>query len=218
MHLRAGQASIVALLAIALTASAWTQSTKQSGQSQSPKATPVPTVSNSFPASAPTGQANAYIIGDDDLLGINVWNEKDLTQSVPVRSDGKISMPLIGDVQAAGRTPVQLEKSITERLKAYLTNPRVTVIVQQMNSRKFNILGRVMKPGSYPLTATTTVLDAIAVAGGFQSFAKEKNVYIVRQTPDGGQKRIKFNYKDVIRGVHPGQNIRLEPHDTVIVP
>ena len=217
MHAAAGKMWAVAFLALSLAASAQTGTTSTSEQSEAAAIAPVPAAASSNPASAST-PGHGYVIGDDDLLAINVWNEKDLTQSIPVRSDGKISMPLIGEVQAAGRTPVQLEDNIAERLKAYLTNPRVTVIVQKMNSRTFNILGRVMKPGSYPLTATTTVLDAIAVAGGFQSFAKEKDIYIVRPTHGGGQKRIKFNYKNVIRGVDPEQNIRLEPHDTVIVP
>jgi polysaccharide biosynthesis/export protein len=161
---------------------------------------------------------NSFVIGNNDLLSINVWNEPDLKQSIPVRSDGKISLPLIGDIQAAGRTPLQLQQDIAEKLRAYITQPDVTVMVMQINSQKFNILGRVAKPGSYSLTATTTVLDAIAEAGGFQDFAKQKDVYILRQNPDGSQSRIPFNYKDVIKGRHPEQNIRLEPHDTIVVP
>jgi polysaccharide export outer membrane protein len=152
------------------------------------------------------------------VLSINVWNEKDLTHQVPVRSDGNISMPLIGEVRATGRTPFQLEQDISTKLRAFITQPDVTVMVMQMNSRKFSILGRVMRPGSYPLTTTTTVLDAIAVAGGFQDFAKQKSMYILRPTPGGGNSRIAFNYKDVVRGKHPEENIQLEPHDTIVVP
>ena len=161
---------------------------------------------------------SSFVIGNDDRLSINVWKEPDLTQAVPVRSDGKISLPLIGEVQAAGRTPLQLEGDIKEKLRAFITEPDVTVMVLQINSQKFNILGRVVKPGSYPLTATTTVLDAIALAGGFQDFAKQKSIYILRANATGGESRIPFNYKDVIKGKHAGQNIRLEPHDTIIVP
>lgn len=161
---------------------------------------------------------DSYTIGTDDLLSINVWKEPDFTQSIPVRSDGRISLPLIGEMTAAGRTPLQLEKDIAIKLRAFLNSPDVTVIVLQMNSRKFNVLGRVAKPGSYPLTSTTTVLDAIALAGGFVDFAKQKDVYILRQDPRAGPTRIAFNYKNVIRGVHPEQNIRIEPHDTVVVP
>jgi polysaccharide export outer membrane protein len=135
-----------------------------------------------------------------------------------VRSDGRISLPLVGEVQAAGRTPLQLEQEISTRLKDYITNPEVTVMVQQINSEKYNILGQVGKPGSYPLTLTTTVLDAIANAGGFRDFAKQKGIYILRQDAKGTESRIPFNYKDVIKGRNPQQNIKLQPNDTVIVP
>lgn len=180
---------------------------------------------NHLAAPAPSGGTDAsalhddsYTIGNDDLLGINVWKEPDFTQSIPVRSDGRISLPLIGEIPAAGRTPPQLEQDITSKLRSYLTNPEVTVMVLQMNSRKFNVLGRVAKPGSYLLTASTTVLDAIAEAGGIVDFAKQKNIYILRKNPHADQTRIAFNYRDVIRGIHPEQNIRLEPHDTIVVP
>jgi polysaccharide export outer membrane protein len=121
-------------------------------------------------------------------------------------------------VQATGRTPLQLEEEIGSRLKSYITDPEVTVIVEQINSQKFNILGQVVKPGSYPLAAATTVLDAIAAAGGFRDFAKQKNIYILRQVAGGRETRIAFNYKDVIKGKNPVQNIKLEPRDTVVVP
>jgi polysaccharide biosynthesis/export protein len=184
-------------------------------------------VSADAPAAAPAATAAAdlsgphnsiYIIGNDDLLGINVWKETDFTQSIPVRSDGRISLPLIGEVTAAGRTPLQLEQDIASKLRSFLTNPEVTVMVLQMNSQKFNILGRVAKPGSYPLSAATTVLDAIAEAGGFLDFAKQKDIYVLRQKPGGGETRIAFNYKDVIHGKHSDENVRLQPHDTIVVP
>jgi polysaccharide export outer membrane protein len=161
---------------------------------------------------------NSFVIGNDDHLAINVWKETDLTRSIPVRSDGKISLPLVGEVQAAGRTPLQLEEEITSKLTNYITNPEVTVIVEQINSQKFNILGQVTKPGSYSLATATTVLDAIAAAGGFRDFAKQKSIYILRQNANGGETRITFNYKDVIQGKNPGQNIKLEPRDTIVVP
>ncbi|MGA7521068.1 MAG: polysaccharide biosynthesis/export family protein [Acidobacteriaceae bacterium] len=169
-------------------------------------------------ADAPAAHNNTFVIGNDDKLNINVWKDPELTKTVQVRPDGKISMPLIGELQAAGRTPLQLEQVITDKLKAYVTQPDVTVIVEQINSQKFNILGKVAKPGSYPLTTTTTVLDAIAEAGGFLDFAKEKGVYILRPNPGGGEVRLHFNYKDVIKGKNTQENVRLEPHDTVIVP
>ena len=160
----------------------------------------------------------SYTIGNDDVLAITVWKEPELTKSVPVRSDGKISLPLVGEMQATGKTPVQLEQDITEKLKNFITLPEVTVIVQQVNSRKYNVLGEVGKPGSYPLTATTTIMDAIATAGGFKDFAKKSGVYILRKTADGQESRLKFNYKEFIKGKDVAQNIRIEPNDTIIVP
>jgi polysaccharide biosynthesis/export protein len=161
---------------------------------------------------------DSFVIGNDDKLNINVWKDTELTRTVQVRPDGKISMPLVGELQAAGRTPLQLENEISEKLKAYISQPDVTVIVEQINSEKFNILGKVAKPGSYPLATTTTVLDAIAEAGGFLDFAKQKDVYILRPKPGGSEVRLHFNYKDVIKGKHTEENVRLEPHDTVVVP
>ncbi len=169
---------------------------------------------------AESGEAHngSYVIGNDDELAISVWKELDLTRTVPVRSDGKISLPLIGEVQAAGKTPLELEAAITERLKSYITDPQVAVIVQKVNSRKFNVLGEVNKPGSYPLGVPTTILDAIATAGGFRDFAKKKGVYVLRQEPNGSVQRIQFNYAAFLKGKNSAQNIYLEPHDTVIVP
>lgn len=160
----------------------------------------------------------AYLIGSSDVLAITVWKEPEISKSVPVRPDGKISLPLVGELQAAGRTPLQLEQDIAAKLKTYITNPDVNVIVQQINSEKFNILGRVARPGSFPLTGTTTVLDAIATGGGFLDFAKQKGVYVLRQNSGGGQTRLPFNYKDVVKGKHPEQNIKLQAGDTVVVP
>jgi len=161
---------------------------------------------------------NTFVIGNDDVLAINVWKEPDISRSIPVRSDGKISLPLVGEVQAAGRTPLKLEQDIAAKLKNYIGEPEVTVIVQQINSQKFNILGQVSRPGSYPIANASTVLDAIAVAGGFRDFAKQKSIYVLRQNPDGSQTRLAFNYKEVVRGKNPAQNIKLQPRDTIVVP
>jgi polysaccharide biosynthesis/export protein len=160
---------------------------------------------------------NSFIIGNDDVLAINVWKEPDISRSIPVRSDGKISLPLVGEVQAAGLTPAKLEKEIASRLKNYISEPEVTVMVQQVNSQKFNILGQVVKPGSYILANSPTVLDAIALAGGFRDFAKKKSIYVLRQGASGEQ-RLPFNYKEVSQGKNMAQNIKLEPGDTIIVP
>jgi len=161
---------------------------------------------------------DSFLIGNDDVLAINVWKEPDLTRSIQVRSDGKISLPLVGEVQATGQTPVQLEQDIATKLRIYITKPEVTVMVEKINSDKFNILGQVAKPGSYSLALAPTVMDAIAIAGGPGDFAKQKAIYILRQNPDGGQSRIAFNYRDFIKGKNLHQNIKLEPHDTVVVP
>ncbi len=179
-------------------------------------------------AAAPVAQSGApmpgvrsdatYVIGADDVLSISVWKEPDLSRSVTVRSDGKISLPLVGDLQAEGRTPSQLEQSITAELRSYISEPQVAVIVQQTNSLKFNILGQVTKPGSYPLNSGITIVDAIATAGGFKDFAKKKSIYILRPDSSGKDARINFNYEKFIKGKNTAQNIYLKPHDTIIVP
>jgi polysaccharide biosynthesis/export protein len=161
---------------------------------------------------------SSYVIGANDVLAINVWKEPDISRSVPVRSDGKISLPLVGELQAGGQTPRQLEQEITKRLQNFISEPEVTVIVTDSKSQKVNILGMVARPGTYLLTSSTTVLDAIAMSGGFKDFAKQKSIYVLRQAPDGTQQRIPFNYKDVIRGKNAEQNVRLQAGDTVVVP
>ena len=170
------------------------------------------------PQQSATRSNDTYKIGTDDILTISVWKEPDLSRDVPVRSDGKISLPLVGELQAAGQTPSQLEQDITAGLRNYITEPQVTVIVRQNNSEKFNVLGQVGKPGSYPYFSGTTVVDAIAVAGGFRDFAKRKSVYVVRQGASGQELRLPFNYDQYIKGKSTSQNIKLQPHDTVVVP
>jgi polysaccharide export outer membrane protein len=169
-------------------------------------------------ATAARGHDNTYVIGADDVLSINVWKEPEVSRTVPVRSDGKISLPLAGELQASGETPRQLEKELATKLQSFMSGPEVTVIVTEIKSQKFNILGQVSRPGEYPLTNAATVLDAIAMAGGFRDFAKEKSIYVLRQNLDGGQSRWPFNYKDVIKGKNSAQNIKLEPRDTIVVP
>lgn len=169
-------------------------------------------------STGPKAHDDAYVIGNDDHLSISVWKEPELTKTIPVRSDGKISLPLVGEIQAAGRTPLQLEHDIASRLHNYMTVPEVTVIVEQINSKKFNILGEVSRPGEYSLTLSTTIMDAISMAGGFKEFAKTKGIYVLRQNPDGTEARLTFNYKDFIKGKNVAQNIKVEPRDTIIVP
>jgi len=160
---------------------------------------------------------DSFVIGNDDVLAINVWKEPDISRSIPVRSDGKISLPLVGEVQASGLTPLTLEKDIAGKLKNFISEPEVTVMVQQVNSQKFNILGQVARPGSYVIANSPTVLDAIALAGGFRDFAKQKSIYVLRQN-DGKDTRLAFNFKDVSQGKNMSQNVKLQPGDTIIVP
>jgi polysaccharide export outer membrane protein len=159
-----------------------------------------------------------FVIGSGDVLAVNVWKEPEVSRAVPVRSDGKISLPLVGEVQASGQTPLQLEQDISKKLQSYISEPDVTVIVQEMRSRKFNVLGQVARPGTYMLSNPLTVLDAIALASGFRDFAKQKSIYVLRQNADGTQSRLPFNYKDVIKGKNSEQNVKLEPNDTIVVP
>jgi polysaccharide export outer membrane protein len=161
---------------------------------------------------------DSYIIGAEDVLTVFVWKEPDMTKTVPVRPDGMISLPLIGEIKAAGYTPVQLQDVLAESMKKMISDPQVTVVVEKIGSLNFNIVGEVNHPGYFPLTRRMTVLDAIAMAGGFKDFAKSKKVYILRTAANGSQERLPFNYKAVIKGQNPQQNIELLPRDTIVVP
>lgn len=158
-----------------------------------------------------------YVIGADDLLDISVWKEPDISRRVPVRTDGKISIPLLNDIQAAGLTPMQLQAQITEKLKKFLTEPQVTVTVMATNSRRVYILGEVNRPGPIPLLAHMTVLQAITTAGGLSQFANGSKIRILR-TENGKRVIYSFNYKDVLAGRNPEQNITLKPGDSIVVP
>ncbi|MGB6786622.1 MAG: polysaccharide biosynthesis/export family protein [Candidatus Acidiferrales bacterium] len=166
----------------------------------------------------PVIDVKTYVIGENDLLTIDVWKEKEISQQIPVRPDGKISLPLIGEIQASGLTPLQLQDDITRKLKAYIENPEVTVIVDDPRSHQFNIVGQIARPGTYPLSESMTVLDAIAESGGFKDFAKETKIYVLRPMPGGIRVRIPFDYKAVIRGRDLQENVVLKPGDTVVVP
>ena len=207
----------IVLLACALVAVAQTDSKSVNKLTDTNAVTTSERTSVAVPT-AGTAVSEEFVIGNGDVLAINVWKETEVSHVVPVRSDGRISLPLVGEVQAGGRTPKQLETDISTKLKDYVSEPEVTVIVQEIRSQKFNVLGMVMKPGSYVLTNPTTVLDAIAMAGGFRDFAKEKSIYVLRQNPDGGESRLPFNYKEVIKGKNPAQNVKLQPRDTIVVP
>jgi polysaccharide export outer membrane protein len=160
--------------------------------------------------------ASDYVLGADDDLHITVWKEPDLTVTVPVRPDGKISLPLINDVPAAGLTPMQLRDSITEKLKKYIADPRVTVVVTAMHSRRIFVTGEVTHTGTQSLLPNMTILQALAAAG-FTQFANLKGIYVLRME-NGTQQKLPFNYREVVKGRHPEQNILLKAGDTVVVP
>jgi polysaccharide biosynthesis/export protein len=183
------------------------------------KATPLPTTDTPVSrVGTPPSLPDGYVIGVGDALDINVWKEGELSKSVGVRPDGMITLPLIGEIKAVGLTPNELQQHLTEALSKVLSDPQVTVIVTGINSLSFNIMGNVLKPGYYPLLHPVTILDAIALSGGFRDFAKQKKIYILRATADGKEKKIFFNYKDVIRGRNMAQNIYLQPRDVLVVP
>lgn len=159
-----------------------------------------------------------YVIGPQDVLAINVWREPELSRIEPVRPDGKISLPLIGDVKASGLTPKMLQTEISKALEAYIRKPEVAVILQEANSHKFNVVGEVQHPGSYLLASNMSVLDALAAAGGFRDFAKTTKIYVLRRVPNGFSVRIPFNYKKAIQGRKRDLDLQLLPGDTIVVP
>ena len=169
-------------------------------------------------ATTPAPEADAdYKIGPQDVLRIDVWKEPDISRTIPVRPDGKISLPLLNDVQAAGMTAMQLAHVLKESLSKYLNNPQITVTVTEINSRRVYITGEVSRAGALPLLPGMTVLQALSSAGGFTQFAKLKNIYVLRNE-DGKQVKHPFNYKEVVKGNLPEQNIQLQPGDTIVVP
>jgi polysaccharide export outer membrane protein len=207
----------VLLCALLLAAGAWAQSDNPPNAAE-PKAGEKEGARKEKPAEtvADSGVPADYVIGADDALHISVWNEPNLNETLPVRPDGKISMALLNDVMAAGLTPLQLKDSITEKLKKYVADPRVTVVVAGMNSRRIFVTGEVLHSGPIPLLPHMTMLQAIAEAG-FNQFANVKRIYLLR-LENGKQVKIPFNYKEVIRGKHPEENIELRRGDTLVVP
>ena len=169
------------------------------------------------PAPTPATTDPSYVIGPEDVLDINVWKEPDVSRVVPVRPDGRISLPLINDVQAAGMSPQQLAGSVTDKLRKYFNEPQVTVIVTAINSQRVFVVGEVLRAGAYPLIPGMTVLQALSSAGGFTTFADVKKIHVMR-LHDGKHIELPFNYRDVLKGDNPDQNIKLEPGDTVVVP
>ena len=168
-------------------------------------------------AAGATTQDPNYVIGSEDVLDISVWKEPDLSRTVPVRPDGNISLPLLNDLQATGLTPSQLAAEVTKGLGKFVTNPQVTIIVTQINSQRFYVLGEAARPGAYTLTPNMTILQALSNAGGFTGYANSKKICLLREE-NGKQQKLLFNYKDVIAGKRTEQNIVLKTGDTIVVP
>ena len=183
---------------------------------------PVPTVKNGsvLPKdnkTVSTVNSSVYLIGPEDVLDVTVWKEPDMSRVVPVRPDGQISLPLINDVQAAGLSPERLAATVAEKLRKFVNEPQVTVIVTAVNSQRVFVVGEVLRAGAFPLIPGMTVLQALATAGGFTTFANVKKIHVLR-TRDGKQVELPFNYRDVLNGDRPEQNINLEAGDTIVVP
>lgn len=188
-------------------------------KSQNAAASPANDAGSAAPASdsnIPPAPGPSYLIGAEDTLHVSVWKEPELTATLPVRSDGKISLPLLNDVQAAGLTPMQLAAAIQERLRKYLDDPRVSVVVSQMNSQRFFATGEVQRSGALPLLPNMTVLQGLA-SSGLTQFANTKKIYVLRSV-NGVQQKLPVNYKHLIKGEQMSQNIVLKPGDTIVVP
>jgi polysaccharide export outer membrane protein len=186
------------------------QSDNSGAQSDSPAKPAPPSIMSSPGAAVDT---KTFKVGAQDILKIIVWREQDFTGLYTVHSDGKITLPLVGDIQAGGLTAQEIQNNVTGALAKLIQKPNVTVTVQQVLSQKYYMDGEVIRPGEYQLSAPTTVLEAISIAGGLREFANSKKIYILR-----GDQRIRFNYKDVIKGKNIDQNIYLRSGDHVIVP
>jgi polysaccharide biosynthesis/export protein len=204
---------VLALVAMLITIGGATASGQVKPEPAKPQSAPPPNPAG--PAAETVGAAvdpNKYLIGPEDILFIKVWRENDFTLPVAVRPDGKITLPLVGEVQAADQTPMQLTKTLTELLTKYINNPDVTVFVTDVRSKKYYIIGEVNRAGPFPLVTPTTVLEALGNAGGFREFANTKKIRILR-----GDKVFNFNYNDVTKAKHMEQNIYLENGDKIIV-
>jgi polysaccharide export outer membrane protein len=206
-------AKILCLTAIAIATLLFSTEARQA-DTNAPAQAPIAAAPS--PAAKPAATDPNYIIGAQDVLDVNVWKEDQITKTVPVRPDGKISLPLLNDVQAAGLTPIQLGSLITEDLKKFVTNPQVTVIVREINSQRVYMLGEVSRAGAYPLLPGMTVLQALSSAGGFTPYANLKKIYVLR-VENGKQQKLPFNYKEAL-SKGGDQNIFLKAGDTIVVP
>jgi len=213
---------LLACLAFAVTNALGSDSAKPAGMPEAIKASWVEQGGRktAHQPNAPSAKRvdDDYIIGPSDVLAINVWKDPELTRTVLVRPDGKISLPLIGELEVSGLTALNVQGLVAQRLKEYISDPQVTVIVQEVKSRTYSVLGKIAKPGSYELGKPTTVLEAIAIAGSFLDFAKPSKIYIIRPVSGGATQTLPFDYKKVIKGRNPEQNVELKNGDTIVVP
>jgi polysaccharide export outer membrane protein len=216
--------AIAALGALLGASGAWAQQTAMESTSAKKHSVNVKPVHNqNFDGADWRATTNAtvnpdeYVVGEADTLHVNVWKEPELSQTVVVRPDGKISLPLVNEMKVSGMTPSQIQQLMTDRLKAYLVAPQVTVTVTDIRSKTVYITGEVLRAGEYPLLTPVTVLQLIARAGGLTTYASRKGIFVLRDM-DGKQVRYSFDYNDVIRAKNASQNIELKPGDTVVVP
>jgi len=165
-----------------------------------------------LPTAAPV-DPKTYVIGPEDILSVRVWREPELSSAVQVRPDGKITLPLIGEMEAAGQTPEGLKAKVVEALQEYIIKPDVIVSLQSVQSRKYYITGEVTRPGTFPLVVPVTILEALTNAGGFKEFANTKKITVLRKG-----KILKFNYNEVVKGKNPQQNVQIENGDYIVVP
>src|SRR3954470_11542212 len=186
-------------------------------QSQTPPATEPAQGKSPAPAAGPAGGAPVsstdYKVGPSDVLFIRVWGEPEFSGPVAVHQDGKFTLQLVGDLQAGGKTPIEIQDIVADALKKMVVKPLVTVTVQEVGSKRYYLVGQVARAGEYPLIAPTTILEALDKSGGLADFANGKKIYVLR-----GNKRIPFNYKEVIKGKNMAQNILIEPGDHIVVP
>lgn len=207
---------ILVVLIAAGAMSSWAQ-TKEAEKTPSAQAAPVaPKEAEQPPVKAATDDPT-YVIGPEDVISVSVWKEPDFSNTVPVRPDGMVTLALLGDVMAAGKTPAQLASDVTSKLTKYIEQPRVTVVVTAINSRRIFILGEVNHPGAVAMSANMTVLQAITAAGGPTAYANTKKINILRNEL-GKQSKYLFNYKEVVKGNNSEQNILLKSGDTIVVP
>jgi polysaccharide export outer membrane protein len=189
----------------------------QTSQPSKPKAASPPAAAAATGTTAAVPFAPDYLIGAEDILSIVFWRDKDMSAEVMVRPDGMISLPLLNEVHAAGLTPTQLKDLLVEQSKKFVEDPNVTVVIKQINSRKVFITGEIAKPGPYPLTGPTTILQLISVAGGLRDYAKSDKIAIMR-IENGKPLSYRFNFQEVLKNKNLKQNIELKPGDTIIVP